>query len=504
MTLASACTALFLGTIQLLPAAAPASQPSTRPVENAPEAVREEQPRNIIVMIADGAGYNTLAATRYWTGEALAVDAPQWRQAALAAHALRGDDGPAEGHAPDSQSPAYAYNPQLSHDQRPAHGVRPGAGEVLGRLYPRAFSGYEWHRDFRPDSANTMTAMMTGVATYPGAINVDGNGHPLRSMAEAASAAGKRVGVVSSVQWNHATPASAAGAHNRSRDNYHELAREILTAGVADVLAGPNNPDYDDDGRRRVTPSYKYIAEAEWSALKLGTLADEHGRRWTLVQNTQSVIALAEGEAPDKLVISPKVYRTLQQKRSSAGDARQTRPGEDPRLPHQPTLADLSRAALNAIDDDPDGFFLVIEGGAIDWAMHQNQLGRMIEEYQDFDEAVYAVIDYLDAGTNGHTWENTLVVVTADHDHLLLGPDAEREAFQPVQDRGPGNLPGARWFFDHHSNQLVPLFVRGAGAQRVMALAMQQDEPAAPGQSRGRYMHQARLGGLLLELVARH
>lgn len=457
--------------------------------------------RNVIVMISDGAGYNTLAATRYWTGRPLAVDEADWQQGILATHALRGDAVPCDGHEPDEQHPEYEYNPQRNYDITPAAGVRPGSGEVPGRVYPRAFAGYEWNRDFRPDSANTMTAMMTGVATYPGGVNVDGNGEALESLAEVADRAGKRIGVVSSVQFNHATPASAAGAHNVSRSNYHALAREILAAGVVDVIAGPNNPDYDDNGRKRATPSYSYLGEDEWTALKLGNLADETGERWTLVQNHQAIVDLAEGKTPEKLIIVPQIYRTLQQKRSSDANARETSPGDDARLPNLPTLSDLTRAALNAIDDNPDGFFLMVEGGAVDWAMHDNQLGRMIEEQLEFDEAIKAVVAYLDAETNGHSWENTLVIVTADHDHLLFGPDADRQAYQPVQDRGPGVLPGHRWFFDHHSNQLVPMFIRGAGSERIISIETTADTPALPGLGRGPFMHQGELGKALLELM---
>ena len=500
---------------------APATRPATRAADAGPTtraadggaaesdgAADGRRPKNVIVLIADGAGYNTLDATRFWTGRPLAVDADGWRESAVAPFALRGDDGPAEGHAPAEQAEDFRYDPARNYDARPAFGVRPGAGEVAGRVYPRGFAGYEWNRDFRPDSANTMTALMTGVATYPGAINVGGDGRPLPTLAEAADAAGMRVGVVTSVPFNHATPAAAAGAHNASRSNYHALAEEMLFSGTADVIAGPTNPDYDEAGRRRDEPDHKFLPADLWSALKLGTLADDSGRPWTLVQDTRAIADLAAGETPEKLLpekllIVPKVYRTLQQKRPAAGDARLAAPGEDSPLPGLPTLAELTLAALNAVDDDEDGFFLMVEGGAVDWAMHDNQLGRMIEEYEDFDAAVTAIVAYLDAGTSGHSWADTLVIVTADHDHLLFGPDGDAAAYQPVEDRGPGVLPGHRWLFDHHSNQLVPLFARGPGAAEAVALADLVDAAEFDGAAvgRGPYMHQAVLGGWLMSLV---
>ena len=478
----------------LVLAALLALAPATRPAE---------RPRNLVVMIADGAGYNTLDATRFYTGEPLAHDGGDWLRVAVAPHALRGDDGPCEGMDPARQCPEYAYDAAKNYDAMPARGVRPGSGEVPGALYPRGFAGYEWNRDFRPDSANTMTALMTGVTTYPGAINVGGAGGPVRSLAEAAGEAGMAVGVVTSVPFNHATPAAAAGVHNESREDYHGLARDLFAAAHLTVIAGPNDPDLDDDAHARDLPDDKYLPADLWAALKLGTVADSAGRRWTLVRDRAAIQGLAEGETPDKLVIVPRAFRTLQQKRRSAADARVLRPDDDPPDEALPTLAEMTRAALNAVDDDADGFFLMVEGGAIDWAMHDNQLGRTIEEHRDFDAAVRAVAEYLDAGTNGHDWSNTLVIVTADHDHLLFGPDGHRNPYQPLVDRGEGELPGHSWLFDHHSNQLVPLFAKGAGADAVVALADGVDEAEIGGEAvgRGPYFHQAKLGAWLIGQV---
>lgn len=458
------------------------------------------RPANLIVMIADGGGANTLQSTRYWTGKPLVVDSGDWQRSWVAPFALRGDQ-PGEGLSPGEQVPAWIYDSEKNYDDRRAVGERPGTGEVPGRLYPRGFAGYEWNRDFRPDSANTMTALMTGTLTYPGAINVDGNAQPVTSIAELAKERGKKVGVVSSVQWNHATPASAAGAHNPRRDDYHGLARQILEAKIPDVLAGPNNPDFDEGGQPvgEGRPNGKYMPLPLWDQVKAGETD------WTLVQDADAIRDLAKGDVPEQLLIVPKVLRTLQQKRPSGGNAQQTAPGEDARLSTVPSLSDLARAALNAIDDDDDGFFLMVEGGAVDWAMHDNQLGRMIEEHTAFDETVKVVSDYLDAGTNGHSWDNTLVIVTADHDHLLFGPDATTQAYQPVTDNGAGQMPGHTWLFDHHSNQLVPLFARGAGSEAILELAGNVDEGQLAGQpvGRGRYMHQAKLGEHLKSLLSK-
>jgi alkaline phosphatase len=107
--------------------------------------------------------------------------------------------------------------------------------------------------------------------------------------------------------------------------------------------------------------------------------------------------------------------------------------------------------------------------------MHANNIGRTIEEKMEFDEAVEAVSTYLDANTAGNNWSNTLVIVTGDHDHLLLGPESDMIPYQPLVDRGAGHVPGHKWQHTGHSNQLVPLYARGPGANTVLACANQRD-----------------------------
>jgi len=135
----------------------------------------------------------------------------------------------------------------------------------------------------------------------------------------------------------------------------------------------------------------------------------------------------------------------------------------------------MALGALNILDRDSDGMFLMIEGGAVDRAMHANNIGRMIEERIEFEETVEAVSAYLDANTNGNNWSNTLVLVTGDHDHLLLGPDSDTVPFQNLVDKGKGQVPSYKWQHAGHSNQLVPIYARGPGAQLLLTCAKRQD-----------------------------
>ena len=470
--------------------------------------------KNVIVMIADGTGTPLLDSVRYWTGKPLTVDGPKWGRASMATYALRRGPKPAAGVAATEQDPTTVYDPVRAYDATPVSGTNGGSRDGAIPPYPKAFKGYDFHRSTAPDSANTMSAMMTGVSSYNGAINVNGAFEPSLTVAEVAHARGKRVGSITTVPFDHATPAAGGGAHNVSRGNYHELADELLTAGVCDVLAGGGDPNFDNDAKPLNPPSYAWVAQDQWTRLQAGIMSDVNGKTWTLVQATDAIRRLADGPTPDKLIMVPPVLGTLQQKRSPATDrtgdgllndhdALHTAPGDDGFTPGLPDLADLARASLNALDDDPDGFFLMVEGGATDWAEHDNELGRGIEEYEDFDKAVRAVSDYLDAGTNGNTWANTLVVVTADHDHLMMGPDGDKILYQPVTDNGAGKMPGHRWMSGAHSNRPVPIFFRGAGSELIGPMATRQDV-FYDGNKRygsGPYFHETDLGKLLLRLV---
>lgn len=463
----------------------------------AAQPAEHDQPRNIIVFIADGCGANTHRTLELWRGEPPVYEGPEWARYSIATYALRSGSRPTEPD-PLAQDHRLVYDPAKAWDTTPVEGRFGG--------YPFCFEGYKWLRATAPDSANTASAIFTGVPTYKGAINVDGEGNPTRSAAEAASDRGMAVGIVTSVPFSHATPAAAGGAHVPIREMYYPIANQMLTAGVCDVIAGGGHPRYDDNGVTRTEPSYVFVSPTDWQGLTEGTLADADGRPWTLAEDAEQIRSYASGEVPLPLIMVPRVGQTLQQQRAPRRAADASPPNSHDLIDGVPTLRDLSLAALNGIDDDPDGFFLMVEGGAVDWAMHYTQLGRMIEEMTDFHDTVQTVCDTIDAGDRGYDWSNTLVIVTADHDHLLWGPDSDTIPFQPLADNGPGNLPCYKWLADSHSNQPVPMFVRGAGAERFAAIPTKPDSFTTPDGARFErpaYFHQVEIGRALLEWLDR-
>ncbi len=471
--------------------------------------------KNLILMVADGAGFNTWRATELYNGEKKPFyrKAP-WVSMAVAPSGLSWN-GARDDHGDPLGLEPLVYDPERAWDPAKVSGEKRGVRHF--------FEGYRWRRTDAPDSANTASALVTGVPTFSGAINIDGDGNSIeRTLAWLSREAGKRAGIVSSVQFTHATPAAAGGAHNRTRRAYCELAAELLTSGLLHFIAGAGNPDFDNNGQplpEGAERTYRYVGGREIWEVLTGERPAERTRRvcadgdgggvnldrearkllghWTLLQDKQRIESLAEGATPPRVLIVPQVGHvqmqgaywvggtvstvriggTLQQARGSRADARFTPPGFDPRTESVPSLATLTQVALNALDDDPDGFFLHVEGGAVDWAMHANQLGRTVEEMNDFVDAIEAVVAWVDARD---AWDETLLVVTADHDHMLWGPNASRKPFDKLVDKGKGKLPGYRWLSSSHSRSLIPVFARGAGAGYVRSLAKGKDPVHGP------------------------
>jgi len=423
------------------------------------------RPKNIILMIADGSGASSIAADGMYTGKLgkQIFDGPNWVKSWSSTYPLRTGIKPIPGPEGLAQSPDAVYDPAKNWDTTPVM-------TTTGRFADH-FAGYAWTKRMEPDSANTMSAIMNGHKSYNGAVNVDGNGNKLPTFAEQESRAGKAVGVVTTVQISDATPAAGSGAHNVSRANRTDITSEMLNSGIVSVIMGTGNPDYDNDGMRRTMPDYRWIGEADWTALKSGT--QKSG--FKLIQDKADFDALAKAaNPPHRLIGIARSFDSTQFDRAGAMPATEA-PNQVPRKTDVPGLPTMVRGALNILDDNPGGLFLVIEGGAVDRAEHGDNLGRMIEERMEFDDTVAAVSAYLDANTAGNNWSNTLVIATADHDHLLLGPDSDTVPYQPLVDKGAGHVPGYKWQNDSHSNQLVPIFARGPGAAIIAQCSKRRD-----------------------------
>jgi alkaline phosphatase len=424
-------------------------------------AVADQQAaKNVILMIADGTGFNSIKAADYYAGSTAVYES----------------------------FPVTCAVSTYSADNDPV-------GNPLGYDPARAWSSFTYVKSNATDSASAATAMNTGVKIHDGQINWSTDGQALRTVAQIADSLGMATGAVTSVPISHATPA-AVYAHNASRDNYADIANEMIYSSGLDVILGAGHPYYTNNGAYTSTPNTAknhgvdveggYVGGlATWSDMTDGDGANG----FTFVETRSQFENVASGhgpggtgDVPDKLLGIAQVATTLQQGRSG-GDVQQVQLStQDANVP---SLATMSRAALRVLAKNPIGMFLMIEGGAIDSASHSNQKGRMIEEVMDFNAAVQAVVDWVDIPGDQNTWDNTLLIVTADHETgHLWGPTAGE--FNNLVDNGAGVIPGTRYNSSNHTNVLVPLFAKGAGAGLFASYATGMDNDPVWG--RGPYL----------------
>jgi alkaline phosphatase len=367
----------------------------------------------------------------------------------------------------------------------------------------KAWASFDFVLSDPTDSAASATAMATGVKTNDNTLCLSPDGKRLTSILEMAETSGKKTGTVTSVTFCHATPASFL-AHAVSRYEYEDIARQIIQESPADVVMGCGHPYYDRSGRPVVEPDFRFVGDQEtWEALlqgKLGADADLDGRSdpWTVIQTAEGFRSLIEGSTPSRVFGIAPTYRTLQQERE--GDA-QADPFDVPPVQAVPTLTEMALAALNVLDDDPEGFFLMIEGGAVDWACEDNQIGRLIEEQIYFNQAVDAVVDWVETNSR---WEDTVLIVTSDHETgYITGPESGKElpdsdlskTWKPLVNKGKGKVPEMEWHHNYHTNSLVPMYAKGYGSERFAALADETDPV------RGLYLDNTEIGLLMIELL---
>ena len=365
----------------------------------------------------------------------------------------------------------------------------------------RAWSEFDYVLNGFTDSAAAATAMATGAKTADRVVAMTAEGVPLKTILEQAEELGKATGVVTTVPISHATPAAFV-AHNIFRRNYEQIAVEMLEASAIDVIMGAGHPLFDNNGNPVTEPnSFRYFGgPTVWEELQAGRVgsdADGDGTPdpWALIGSREEFRRLANGPTPKRILGVAQVFLTLQQLRDGTDDnITDDTPYQVPKIESVPTLVEMVLGAVNVLDNDPDGFVLMIEGGAIDWANEDNQGGRMIEEQIDFDLAVEAVVKWIESNSN---WEETILIVTSDHESgCLTGPGSDPN-IKPLLNNGVGKLPGLEWHSDTHTNSLVPIFASGSAATHLNKLADEIDPV------RGRYLDNAELGAFIMGLLGR-
>ncbi len=369
--------------------------------------------KNVILMISDGQGFNTVKATDYFTGT----------QGVYESFAIKGSMNTSSAGSSGGYT-GIPYNPA------------------------QMWANFNYQKSGATDSASAATAMYTGVKNYDNQLNMTTSGAQLTTFFEMAASQGKATGAVSTVNFDHATPAAVV-ANTTNRNDYTTITSQMINSNL-DVIMGAGHPLYNNNGQA-VAANYSIVGnQANWDAITSGA----NGR--TFIDSLSSFEALADGTMNSNKVFGiAQVRDTIQDSRTGAPTA--------PLNTNVPNLTTMTQGALNVLDNNSNGFAVMIEGGAVDWANHANGLKRSIDEQIDFNNSVQTVVDYLNAGTNGNDWSNTLLIVTADHETGgLWGPVAG--TFNQVVDNGAGNLPGAAYNSGGHTNTLVPFYAKGADA----------------------------------------
>jgi alkaline phosphatase len=308
------------------------------------------------------------------------------------------------------------------------------------------------------DSAAAGTALASGRKTYNSAINYVDNGTSLEAVpfiTQQVKAMGMKAGVVTTKPFTDATPA-AFGTQDDYRDDEAAISDSMIRNGLLDVIITPGHPEFGG--------SSQTLSASNLAALRGGLDG------WSFVDDNATLRGIGDAtvEAPDRLFGMVPVGGSLNS-RNTAGRTNAYDPRFfDPANPNgavpfvSPDLDELSLAALRTLSKGDNGFFAMIEGASVDSAAHANNLPQLIEEQLQFNRAVDAVINWVETNSN---WEETLLIVTTDHANgLLLGPDSDTIFFQDPIATSVGNLPQAMWWTTNHTNELVPLWTKGAGA----------------------------------------
>lgn len=375
-------TGWLFGTLLALPAQAQEAFPKPVPVHRA---------RNVIVFVGDGMGVSTVSATRVYS---VGVD-----------------------------------------------------GLLMMDRFPHTAISRTYTADhITPDSAGTISSMMTGVKANSGVLgfgpktergdfNKNGDTAPLWTLLELSKAAGMRAGVVTTARVTHATPAGTF-AHVNDRDKEEEIALQAL----------PGHPQYNTrlgkgidllmgGGRQIFVPATQSDEEGDQGkrsdGLDLRVAFQKVGYHY--VHNLKGFDALG-----------PKDLPVLGLFESSHMEWEYDRPKD---LGKEPSLAQMTGKAIELLSSGAGrrrGYFLLVEGGRIDHAHHAGNAYRAITDTQAFDRAIEQALTQVNL-------QETLIIVTADHSHVFtmagypVRPPDELE--YAVRDKPKGYKPDENYIF---------------------------------------------------------
>ena len=269
------------------------------------------------------------------------------------------------------------------------------------------FSKTQSADNYITDSAAGGTALSSGVKTYNGAIGIDAQGNPVKTILEEASEKGLATGLVSTSAITHATPASFI-AHQASRGSYEDIAADFLKTDI-DVFIGGGLDHF-----AKRADSLNLIDSLQKKGYQVETEMD-------------------------------KIKKVKKGKLAGL-----TAPVHNGRMVERADMLPVAtETAIDILSNDKEGFFLMIEGSQIDWGGHAASTIYVCEDMLDFDQVIGQVLEFAAKD------KETLVIVTADHETggmAITGGSIEKGVVQAAFPTGD------------HTAIMVPVFAYGPGA----------------------------------------
>ena len=293
-------------------------------------------------------------------------------------------------------------------------GITANRGELnISQMRHIGFSQTASADNYITDSAAGGTAMSCGKRTDNGKIAVDQDDKPLKSILKIAEEQGKATGLIATSTITHATPASFI-ANNVTRGDQAGIASDFLKTDI-DLFIGGGRKYFDqrEDGRNLV--------------------AELKEKGYQVVDGIEAISEVKAGKL--------------------AGFIADDRPGKVPERKGQ--LLTATQTGLNILDDDKDGFFVMIEGSQIDWGGHAQDITYITTEMLEFDQVVGEALRFAAAD------KETLVIVTADHETSGLAITGGDMNTGEVSGVCPSNK---------HTAIMVPVFAYGPGAELFMGI----------------------------------
>ncbi|CAM3332968.1 alkaline phosphatase [Aquirufa ecclesiirivi] len=285
---------------------------------------------------------------------------------------------------------------------------------ALERIRHIGFHKNQASDNYVTDSAAGATAFSTGKKTYNGAIGVDATQTPQVTLLELAEKKGMATGLVSTADITDATPAAFI-AHQIKRNMHDEIAKDFLKTDV-DIVVGGGRKSFDQrkDGQNLLdslkSKKYQVVESlAEMNAMKQG--------KFIYLYAPGDPIKMSEGR----------------------GDI----------------LLDATNKSMELLSKNKKGFFVMIEGGQIDWGGHANDTNYAVSEMVDFNKSIDAALNFAEKD------KETLVLITADHETggmALLGGDMTTGEVK------------ASFITKGHTGQMVPVFAYGPGSEAFQGI----------------------------------